>query len=166
MTYNRKLHNAHLLPNGNVFVSGGSSGMESPDAVPSASPIDHQVLTCEMWKPPSSGSPQGQWSLKASLPRYRGYHSIALLLPDGRVLSAGGDPGMLVPNASAEVYTPEYLFDSSGLIPDNNRPAITVWPANGISYYNSSTNQSFTISTSNLTGNTPRVTMLAAGSVD
>jgi galactose oxidase len=147
MAYARKLHNAPLLPNGNVFVSGGSSGMESPDGTPTQ---QNQVLTCEMWNPKTQA-----WSRKANLPRYRGYHSIALLLPDGRVLSAGGDAGNLVPNASAEVYSPEYLFNGA-------RPTISSAPTS-ISYY-SSTNQTFTINTSNLTG-TPRVTMLAPGSV-
>ena len=37
--------------------------------------------------------------------RYRGYHSIALLLPDGRVLSSGGDG-----EPNGEVFSPPYLF--------------------------------------------------------
>src|SRR5205085_3706150 len=40
-----------------------------------------------------------------------------LLLPDGRVLSAGGETG----GASAEIYSPPYLFKGS-------RPAITSLP--------------------------------------
>jgi hypothetical protein len=42
----------------------------------------------------------------ASIGKYRGYHSIALLLPDGRVLSAGGNVG----GANAQVFSPPYLF--------------------------------------------------------
>jgi len=42
----------------------------------------------------------------ASSTVYRGYHSVALLLPDGRVLSAGGNVGL----NTAEIYSPSYLF--------------------------------------------------------
>ena len=49
----------------------------------------------------------------ASATRYRGYHSIALLLPDGRVLSSGGDN-----EPNAEVFSPPYLFKGA-------RPAVT-----------------------------------------
>src|SRR4029453_4672077 len=52
-----------------------------------------------------------------NLTKKRPYHSTALLLPDGRVLSAGGDFG----GASAEVYSPPYLFHGS-------RPTITSAP--------------------------------------
>src|SRR5207247_5580809 len=47
----------------------------------------------------------------------RGYHSTALLLPDGRVVSGGGDFG----GASAEVYSPPYLFKGA-------RPTISSAP--------------------------------------
>ena len=50
----------------------------------------------------------------ASTNTYRGYHSTALLLPDGRVLSAGGE----ITGASAEIYSPPYLFNGP-------RPTIT-----------------------------------------
>jgi galactose oxidase len=54
----------------------------------------------------------------ASYSSYRGYHSVAVLLPNGRVLSAGGNYS---PNA--EIYSPPYLFKGQ-------RPAITSTPAN------------------------------------
>jgi hypothetical protein len=57
----------------------------------------------------------------ASATRYRGYHSIALLLPDGRVLSSGGDN-----EPNAEVFSPPYLFQGA-------RPTVSSVPAN-ISY--------------------------------
>ncbi len=53
----------------------------------------------------------------ASATRYRGYHSIALLLPDGRVLSSGGDN-----EPNAEVFSPPYLFKGA-------RPVVTSSPS-------------------------------------
>jgi len=48
----------------------------------------------------------------ASLSVYRGYHSLALLLPDGRVLSAGGEctAAPTCNKNSAEIFSPPYLF--------------------------------------------------------
>jgi len=55
----------------------------------------------ELWDPAS-----GQWTVLAPEERYRGYHSTALLLPDGRVLSAGGR----MKEPTAQVFSPPYLF--------------------------------------------------------
>ncbi|MEO0815639.1 MAG: galactose oxidase early set domain-containing protein, partial [Myxococcota bacterium] len=62
----------------------------------------------------------------------RTYHSVALLLPDGRVLSAGGGycSGNTYCNGSShrdgEIYWPDYLFNSDGTLAD--RPVIEVAP--------------------------------------
>jgi hypothetical protein len=89
-------------------VTGGSSSSEDTNSN-STSP----AYAAEMWNPVTN-----TWTTLASNTVYRGYHSIALLLPDGRVLSAGGDWG----GASAEVYSPPYLFMGP-------RPTITATPA-------------------------------------
>lgn len=119
----RKLHNATLLADGKVLVTGGSRGPEKVSEAPSANSAAYE---CEIWNPDT-----GQWSVKASLGVFRGYHSIALLLPDGRVLSAGGDfagPRPYPLKASAEIYSPPYLFNGNDLA---LRPTITdVTPAN------------------------------------
>ena len=101
----RKLHNATLLPDGKVLVTGGSRGPEDPNTQPST-----PAYASELWDPAT-----GTWTTMASLTKIRSYHSIALLLPDGRVLSAGGTFG----GASAEIYSPPYLFHGS-------RPTITL----------------------------------------
>ncbi len=61
----------------------------------------------------------GAWRTVASLTEPRLYHSVATLLPDGRVFlsGGGGDPG--VPNhKTAQLYSPAYLFNGP-------RPTIT-----------------------------------------
>src|SRR5215472_5506726 len=63
-----------------------------------------------------------QWTTLATDSVYRGYHSSALLLPDGRVLAAGGEIG----GASAEMYSPPYLFAGT-------RPTISAAPS-GVVY--------------------------------
>ena len=78
MTWPRSLHNATLLADGTVLVTGGSS-RERPNEAEGA------VLAPELWNPATE-----TWSVlaPANLPRL--YHSTAVLLPDGRFLSAGG----------------------------------------------------------------------------
>jgi len=105
MHFARRQHNAVVLPDGKVFISGGSSagGFDT-----STSP----VLPTEMWDPAT-----GQFTVMASIAVYRGYHSTALLLPDGRVLSAGGN----VAGPNAQIYSPPYLFNGA-------RPTISSAP--------------------------------------
>jgi hypothetical protein len=97
MHYPRRQHNAVILPDGKVLIVGGSraGGFDT-----STSP----VLPTEMWDPAT-----GQFTVMASIAVYRGYHSTALLLADGRVLSAGGNVG----GPNAQVFSPPYLFAGS-----------------------------------------------------
>ncbi len=83
MNGGRKLHNATLLPDGKVLVTGGSRSVDNVNQFSSDPAYD-----AEMWDPAT-----GTWQTMASFTIYRGYHSIALLLPDGRVLSAVADHG-------------------------------------------------------------------------
>src|SRR5207248_1407897 len=69
----------------------------------------------ELWDPTTE-----TWTTLASISGYRGYHSIAVLLPDGRILSAGGK------SASAEIFSPPYLFKGV-------RPSI-LWVSRKIPY--------------------------------
>jgi hypothetical protein len=75
--------------------------------------------------------------------RHRTYHSAALLLPSGRVLSTGGGEGGNVSNANSEftaqVFSPPYLFNANGTAAA--RPSITSAPSR-LSY-----GQSFTVET-------------------
>ncbi len=107
MSIARRQHNAVLLPDGTVLVIGGSSGAGFDN---STSP----VFPAELWDPST-----GSWSTLASMTVYRGYHSTAVLLPDGRVLSAGGDAARTL---VGEVFSPPYLFKG-------DRPTISSAPA-------------------------------------
>ncbi len=104
MQFPRRQHNLTILPDGQILATGGSSGAGFDN-------INAPVLPVELWNPVTE-----TWTTLASAARYRGYHSIALLLPDGRVLSAGGDYEL-----NAEVYSPPYLFKGA-------RPAVSAAP--------------------------------------
>ena len=94
MHFARRQHNAVILPDGKVLIVGGSSGSGFDN---SSTP----VLPTEMWNPAT-----GAFTVMASIATYRGYHSTAVLLPDGRVLSAGGNVG----GPNAQLFSPPYLF--------------------------------------------------------
>jgi hypothetical protein len=101
MSYARKYATGTLLPDGKVFVSGGTSNTINDNST--------AVLPTEMWDPATE-----QWTTWASISKPRIYHSTALLLPDARVLVAGGgNPPPLnggVNNFDAEIFSPPYLF--------------------------------------------------------
>lgn len=122
MHYARRQANATVLPDGTVLITGGSSGSGFDN---SSAP----VYAAELWNPAT-----GTFTVMASNTVYRGYHSTAVLLPDGRVLSAGGNVG----GPNAEIYSPPYLFKGA-------RPTLTSAPA-GIAY-----GQSFFVGTPNAT---------------
>jgi hypothetical protein len=82
------------------------------------------AYAAEIWNPTS-----GQWTLGASATIPRLYHSNALLLPDGSVLTAGGgSPGPLI-NLNAEIYYPPYLYMSDGSGLPAPRPSLSGAPA-------------------------------------
>jgi hypothetical protein len=100
----RRQHNATLLPDGKVLVTGGSSACPTTGSCFDNSSAP--VYAAELWDPFAT-DPTYAFKLMASNTVYRGYHSMALLLPDGRVLSAGGKIGG---KNTAEIFSPPYLF--------------------------------------------------------
>jgi hypothetical protein len=100
----RKQFNATVLPDGTVLVTGGTSGKGFND-------LSSPVLKAELMNP--SVEPK-QWIEMAPERKSRCYHSIALLLPDGRVLSAGGGEygGCNADECHTEgqLFEPPYLF--------------------------------------------------------
>jgi hypothetical protein len=123
MAYGRRQNNLTVLADGTVLATGGnSSGAPLVD-------MNAGVYAAELWNPAT-----GQWTTLSSMQVTRQYHSTALLLPDGRVLSAGGgicgtcdSVGYL--NKNAEIFSPPYLFTKDGSGSLAPRPTITSVPS-------------------------------------
>ena len=94
MHFPRGHGNAVLLPDGTVLVVGGCRQGLGQEPIKAAEVFDPLSRT---------------WTVLASLQAPKAHHSTALLLPDGRVWSAGGDP-LLPLQTYAQVYSPPYLF--------------------------------------------------------
>jgi hypothetical protein len=120
MAQPRRQNNATILADGTVLVTGGTdvTGWNDPNGL---------IATAEIWDPVTEEVTQ---VADANANIFRGYHSTALLLPDGRVLVTGGDHdyGGAIPgqNTNAEVYSPAYLFNDDGSPAE--RPSIVAAP--------------------------------------
>jgi galactose oxidase len=116
MAYQRAFGGSIALPDGSVLVVGGQQHPEPfTDTAPATSP--------ELWSPSTNS-----FRVMAPEAMPRTYHSVALLLPDGRVFSGGGGLcGSCTTNhTSAQIYTPPYLLNPDGSL--RARPAITAAP--------------------------------------
>ena len=113
LNHSRRNVNVVLLPDGTVFVCGGRDAQNTA------------VDPCELYRPSTDA-----WYPMASLKSERAYHSVALLLPSGKVMvTGGGGDGYLSFNHSIEIFSPPYLFNPNGTqIPDSARPRITTFP--------------------------------------
>jgi hypothetical protein len=100
--------NLTVLADGKLFASGGSA---SDDVVgmTSGSQVQSPAYQSEIYDPGT-----GTWSNGATATQIRVYHSAALLLQDGSVLTGGGGAPGPVANLNVEIYYPPYLYDSSG----------------------------------------------------
>jgi galactose oxidase len=127
MQFRRRQHNATILPDGTVLVTGGTGGAGFNDLRPGA-----PVHIAELWDPAT-----GRWTELAAEQVDRCYHASAVLLADATVLSAGGGEfrptdGLDVPNdpqdthRDGQIFSPPYLFRGP-------RPEITSVP-DSVSY--------------------------------
>jgi hypothetical protein len=99
MAFARRHLNLTVLPTGEVLATSGVGGSTFND-------LSAAVHAAEMWNPET-----GKWTTLASATTSRGYHSTAVLLPDGRVLHAGSGNGAGAPDErNAEIYSPPYLL--------------------------------------------------------
>ena len=114
MSTPRSYLNTIQLPDRSMVAVGGDSRVVEEDSGGNA-----------IWPPPERGvelydPTTGTWRTGPTQVETRAYHSTALLLPDGRVLSTGDDfnPTMAdpwtraesSPNDTGEIYSPPYLF--------------------------------------------------------
>ena len=110
----RRQMNATMLPDGKVLVTGGTGGGGFNNSTTA-------IFAAEEWDPVTE-----LWTTMASATFPRLYHSIAMLLPDARVLVTGGNG-----YTQSEIYSPPYLFAGA-------RPTISSAPtdvANGASVF-------------------------------
>jgi len=96
----RRQCSAVLLPDNTVFVAGGVNAPSSPSML-----FDPVANT---------------WSSMADLPSVRMYHSVMILLPNGKVMMSGWAND--APSGTIELYSPPYLFKGP-------RPTISNAPA-------------------------------------
>src|SRR5262249_21643478 len=142
MAHPRTDLNLTILPDDTVLATGGSTDIsgEFPQ---------YAVYPAPLWSPTTQTR-----ATMASKHAPPADHSPALLLPDGRVLEAGGgrtgDP-VSYDYASAEIYSPPYLFKGA-------RPTITSAPTT-VDY-----NSSFFIQTPDA-ANIASVSLIRNGSV-
>src|SRR5262245_6805317 len=121
MAFPRSYLNLTVLPDGQVLATGGGTTTDKAN-------FSTAVFEAELWSPSTK-----TWTTlsRSQVPRL--YHSTALLLPDARVLVAGGGRTgcgtprpCVVPAAgdqqNAEIFSPPYLFKGP-------RPTISTAPA-------------------------------------
>ena len=129
LNHERMHVNAVLLPDRTVIAVGGGVTREASAKSAVVDPNGgREVFEAEIYQPMAD-----TWTITAPATIARLYHSVALLLPDGRVLSAGGNPdkgsqtAWLPPDPleeeRLEIFSPPYLFRKAA------RPVIVDAPA-------------------------------------
>ncbi|HEV2989746.1 MAG TPA: galactose oxidase-like domain-containing protein [Candidatus Angelobacter sp.] len=110
--------NATILPSGKVLATGGSAMDENGSTA---------SLNADLFDPTTESFSSAGANV---FPRL--YHSNALLLPDATVLVIGGNPARGTFEPHLEIYSPAYLFTSSGTLAA--RPTITSAPTGVIGH--------------------------------
>jgi len=110
--------NATLLPNGTVLTLGGSFNDED---------LATAALNADLYDPVSNTFTSAGTEAFARL-----YHSVSVLMPDGRVWVAGGNPSRGTYEPHMEIYSPAYLFNPNGSLA--TRPSITSMSSSKVGY--------------------------------
>jgi len=115
INYVRDMGSATTLPDGGLLINGGSAVFND--------------LTTAVYQVELYNRFTGTWTLGASAAIPRLYHSTALLLPDGSVLTAGGGAPGPINELNAEIYYPYYLYANDGSGNPAQRPTIVSAPS-------------------------------------
>ncbi|HJT78207.1 MAG TPA: galactose oxidase-like domain-containing protein [Gemmataceae bacterium] len=118
MAHPRAYANGVVLPGGGVLVIGGQTHAHQFFD-------DNSVLTPELYDPATL-----EFTPMAPMDTPRNYHSVALLMPDGRVFSGGGGlcgDGCAYNHPDGAFFSPPYLFQADGSTPAP-RPALVQAP--------------------------------------
>ncbi|EDU43973.1 galactose oxidase [Pyrenophora tritici-repentis] len=132
MVYPRGFSNAVVLPDGTVLVTGGQKRSK-------VFTDDDGALYPELFNPATKS-----WKTLAPEAVPRNYHSVSILLADGRVFSGGGglcyvaqgvgrssaNCNKLVDHADGQIFSPPYLFNADGT--PAARPTISSLSANSV----------------------------------
>src|SRR5882672_9151093 len=110
--------NATILPNGKILALGGSLNDEDTGTA---------SLNTDLYDPATNTFSSSGKNAFARL-----YHSNSLLLPDGTVWFAGGNPARGTYEQHMEIYSPAYLFNPDGTLAA--RPTITSVPSSAVGY--------------------------------
>jgi hypothetical protein len=127
-----------IMPDGNLFTVNGSPDIRDYGNGPLNPNGDLKYRQIEM------RDAQGNWKLGPVQRLPRGYHSNAVILPDGRVVVTGDELQQIANNpdyaagnpGSIEIYEPPYLQTGT-------RPTLDSAPSGGLRY-----NTSFTVTSS------------------
>ena len=181
MRFKRSFQNSVVLPTGEVLVVGGNTtGKQMVDAgfAPNPDPTvpnddrnakkrwDSDKSTETVYTPEIYNPSKNNWRDMNKMDTPRNYHSVALLLEDGRVLAAGGGLCGRVcasNHPDGEIYEPAYLFNPDGTYAQ--RPEISNLSVSIVEgYHRVGYGQQFTVT---MTGNDPikKFTMVKLSSV-
>lgn len=142
LNYSSMEHNLVLTPDADIYLFGGTYKSFIPPDVAGAI-VDYHTKAQRLSIGASTGY-ASEWELLYWSPAeaYRNYHSTAMLMPDGKVFTGGGDASMVVidpnepshahnPSASEhpgydyEVFYPRYLRPTEAPAITYTRPQIT-----------------------------------------
>ena len=113
LSVQRSYPNTVLLPDRSMVSVGGDSKVVETDPVTGVPIWPPPERAVELYDPVTAS-----WQVGPKQVETRAYHSTAVLLPDGRVLSTGDDLNPTLdgthqtssPNDTGEIYSPPYLF--------------------------------------------------------
>ena len=124
MVKRRRQHHLTTLADGSVLATGG----QTTDGGFGQVDLANAAYEAERWNPAT-----GAWTALAPAAVARQYHTTAVLLPDGRVMSGGGGICAVCQEVGyfrrdAEIFSPPYLFkrDGSGALAP--RPELSAVP--------------------------------------